>query len=124
MSTLLKGSQSRSWTTFIECISATGRVLNPGIIFKGKDLQAQWFKDEVVKIAPLWHLITTKNGWTNNEVGLRWLEQVYLPQTQPEDESEARLLIMDGHSSHTTVGEAWEYFVSPEVVVISVLTRA
>ncbi|XP_044721129.1 tc5 transposase DNA-binding domain-containing protein [Hirsutella rhossiliensis] len=33
--TLLKGPQSRSWTTFIEAITADGRALTPGIIFKG-----------------------------------------------------------------------------------------
>ena len=40
---------SRAWTSFLECISATGVVLPPAIIFKGKSLQQQWFpidKDE------------------------------------------------------------------------------
>ncbi|KAM4055551.1 Tc5 transposase DNA-binding domain-containing protein [Hirsutella rhossiliensis] len=32
--TLLKGPQSRSWTTFIEAITADGRALTPDIIFK------------------------------------------------------------------------------------------
>jgi hypothetical protein len=36
---LLKGAQSRNWTSFIEAITADGRVLTPGIIFKGKELQ-------------------------------------------------------------------------------------
>ncbi|SCO78505.1 related to transposase [Fusarium oxysporum] len=30
----LKGSQSRNWTTFIEAVTADGRLLKPGIIFK------------------------------------------------------------------------------------------
>ncbi|RYC77913.1 hypothetical protein BFJ63_vAg19213, partial [Fusarium oxysporum f. sp. narcissi] len=30
----LKGSQSRTWTTFIEAVTADGRLLKPGIIFK------------------------------------------------------------------------------------------
>ena len=29
---------SRSWTSFIECISATGRALSPLVIFKGKSV--------------------------------------------------------------------------------------
>lgn len=103
LTSLLKGSQSRSWITFIECISASGRILEPGIIFKGVDLQSQWFEEEVLSIAPEWNVITTKNGWTNNAVGLKWLEQVFLPQTTPSDDSKARLIIMDGHGSHTTV---------------------
>ncbi|OBS16192.1 hypothetical protein FPOA_27690 [Fusarium poae] len=32
----LKGSQSRTWTSFLEAVTATGRLLKPGIIFKGK----------------------------------------------------------------------------------------
>ncbi|KAM5527204.1 transposase [Fusarium oxysporum f. sp. phaseoli] len=47
----LKGSQSRTWTTFIEAVTADGRLLKPGTIFKGKELQQQWFIDEFRKIA-------------------------------------------------------------------------
>ncbi|RKK77648.1 hypothetical protein BFJ71_g16682 [Fusarium oxysporum] len=57
----LKGSQSRTWTTFIEAITADGRLLKPGIIFKGKELQQQWFRDEFRKIAD-WYYITSDNG--------------------------------------------------------------
>ncbi|OBS14966.1 hypothetical protein FPOA_28791 [Fusarium poae] len=32
----LKGSQSRTWTSFLEAVTATSRLLKPGIIFKGK----------------------------------------------------------------------------------------
>ena len=101
--TLLKGSQSRFWTTFIEAVTADGRILEPAIIFKGKGLQKQWFTNEVLKIAPKWSVIPTKNGWTDNDTGLKWLQDVYLPQTNPADESDARLLILDGHMSHTSV---------------------
>lgn len=101
--TILKGSQSREWTSFIECVSADGRLLDPGIIFKGKALQEQWFTKEVLRLAPNWRLITSPKGWTNHEIGLKWLEEVFDQQTRPEDESEARLLIMDGHKSHTQV---------------------
>ncbi|KAJ0132088.1 hypothetical protein HZ326_24823 [Fusarium oxysporum f. sp. albedinis] len=79
----LKGSQSRTWTSFLEAVTATGRLLKPGIIFKGKGLQQQWFIEELKK----------------------WLREVYLPQTQPEDESDARLIILDGHRSH--VSDEW-----------------
>jgi hypothetical protein len=34
----LKGSQSCTWTSFIEAVTADGRLLKPGIIFKGKEL--------------------------------------------------------------------------------------
>lgn len=98
----LKGSQSRTWTSFIEAITADGRALRPGIIFKGKELQSQWFLNEFQKIAD-WHYITSPNGWTDNHIAVRWLEEVYMPQTKPADASDARLIIMDGHGSHATV---------------------
>ena len=48
---LLKSPQSRAWTTFVEAVTADGRVLKPGIIFKGKELQKQWFLEGFRKIA-------------------------------------------------------------------------
>jgi len=86
----LKGSQSRTWTSFLEAVTATGRLLKPGITFKGKELQQQCY-------------ITSDNGWTDNHIAIEWLREVYLPQTQPEDESDVRLIILDGHRSHVSV---------------------
>ncbi|RYC80211.1 hypothetical protein BFJ63_vAg16899, partial [Fusarium oxysporum f. sp. narcissi] len=96
---MLKGVQSRTWTSFIEAVTATGRSLKPGIIFKGKELQKQWFLNEFELIAD-WHYITSPNGWTDNHIALEWLKDVYLPQTEPRDASDARLIILDGHGSH------------------------
>ncbi|KAJ3455242.1 hypothetical protein MRS44_013842 [Fusarium solani] len=79
----LKGSQSRTWTSFLEAVTATGRLLKPGIIFKGNGLSM------------------SSKRWPTVE----WLKEVYLPQTQPEDESDARLIILDGHRSH--VSDEW-----------------
>lgn len=100
----LKSDQGRGWTTFIEAISVTGELLNPAIIFKGKDLQAQLFLKEFKSIAN-WHYVCSDNGWTDDDIGVRWLKDVYLPQTIPllSDESDARLLILDGHKSHPSV---------------------
>ncbi|KAK2471143.1 hypothetical protein H9L39_17374 [Fusarium oxysporum f. sp. albedinis] len=97
----LKGPQTRNWTSFIEAVTADGRALVPGIIFKGKELQKQWFLDEFKQIAD-WYYITSPNGWIDDHIGIEWLERVYLPQTTPADESDARLIILDGHGSHAT----------------------
>jgi hypothetical protein len=48
---LIKGVQSRTWTLFIEAVTATGSALKPGIIFKRKELQKQWFLNEFELIA-------------------------------------------------------------------------
>ncbi|KAM5529298.1 transposase [Fusarium oxysporum f. sp. phaseoli] len=96
---LVKGVQSRTWTSFIKAVTATGRALKPGIIFKGKELQKQWFLSEFELIAD-WHCITSPNGWTDNHIALEWLKDVYLPQMEPRDASDTRLIILDGHGSH------------------------
>ncbi|KAF6524740.1 hypothetical protein HZS61_010535 [Fusarium oxysporum f. sp. conglutinans] len=97
----LKGPQTRNWTSFIEAVTADGRALVPGIIFKGKELQKQWFLDEFKQMTDRYY-ITSPNGWTDDHIGIEWLERVYLPQTTPADESDARLIILDGHGSHAT----------------------
>ncbi|KAF6512733.1 hypothetical protein HZS61_007539 [Fusarium oxysporum f. sp. conglutinans] len=102
---MLKGVQSRTWTSFIEAVTATGRALKPGIIFKGKELQKQWFLNEFELIAD-WHYITSPNGWTDSHIALEWLKDVYLPQTEPRDASDARLIILDGHGSHAQPDKA------------------
>ncbi|KAJ6436136.1 reverse transcriptase [Purpureocillium lavendulum] len=38
---------SRVWTSFIECVSATGTFLPPLVIFKGKSVQQQWFPEDL-----------------------------------------------------------------------------
>ncbi|RKK65519.1 hypothetical protein BFJ68_g18651, partial [Fusarium oxysporum] len=99
----LKGSQSRTWTSFIEAVTADGSLLKPGITFKGKELQQQWFIDGFRKIAD-WYYITSDNGWTDNHIAVEWLKEVYLPQTQPADEYDARLITLDSHWSRVSVG--------------------
>ena len=96
---------SRTWTTIIECISATGASTLPTVIYKGKDVQQQWFPSKL-DIFDNWEFTATENGWTNDKVALEWLEKVFIPQTKPRDRS-ARLLILDGHGSHETTDFLW-----------------
>jgi hypothetical protein len=98
---VLKSPQIRAWTSFIEAVTATGRVLTPEIIFKGKYLQAQWFLNEFKESAN-WYFIISPNGWTNHYIGYSWLVYVYNPQTKPVNPLDTRLIIMDGHGSLST----------------------
>lgn len=84
----------------IECNSALGIALNPLVIFKAKSIQKQWFKRQFLEKNPSWYDKFLENGWTSNSIAVEWLEKVFLPQTQ-SDESNTRLLIIDGHGSHT-----------------------
>ncbi|KAK4122194.1 DDE-domain-containing protein [Parathielavia appendiculata] len=67
-SILRKAPGTRAWTSFIECISATGRYLHPLVIFKGKSVQQQWFP-LYLEFFDGWEFVATENGWTNNAVG-------------------------------------------------------
>ncbi len=89
---------SRAWTSFIECISATGKALTPLVIFKGKSVQQQWFPKDLSPYKG-WEFTATDNAWTSDSTAVEWLEKVFLPQTAT---LEPRLLILDGHGSHET----------------------
>jgi hypothetical protein len=72
---------SRAWTSFIECISATGKALLPLVIFKGKLVQQQWFPTDSIELNTYkgWEVTATENAWTSDETALEWLEKVFLP---------------------------------------------
>jgi hypothetical protein len=80
-----------------------GVALDPLIIFKAKSIQDQWFKREFLAQHPRWEVTFSENGWTSNDIVIEWLERVFLPQTRPENLDDARLLIVDGHGSHTSI---------------------
>jgi hypothetical protein len=66
------------------------------IIFSGKVHQSQWYED----IDPEWLIGLSDNGWTNNELGLLWLEKVFEKHTVQRMLGRHRLLILDGHASY------------------------
>jgi hypothetical protein len=94
--------ENREWASIIECVSATGKKLRCGVIFKGKNLQSTWFP----AIIPDWLYTTSNNGWTSNAIGLEWLQRVFLPETAPSDDR-WRMLILDGHGSHIDLEFLW-----------------
>jgi hypothetical protein len=49
-----------------------------------------------------WHFMHSENGWTSNDIGVYWLEEHFIPQTQPPRRHTWRLLILDNHGSHCT----------------------
>src|SRR4029434_5234741 len=99
----------RAWTSLIECISALGVALPPAVIYKGGDVQQQWFPVEKDEFKD-WLFTATEKGWTNRDVALEWLQRVFIPLTRPQDPTQARLLILDGHDSHTTDDFMWNCF--------------
>jgi hypothetical protein len=48
------------------------------------------------------HFTTSPNDWTNNDLRLTWLEQVFDPYIKGKARRKWRLLTIDGHGSHVT----------------------
>ncbi|KAK6225250.1 transposase [Colletotrichum tabaci] len=102
---------SRAWVSIIECISALGHRLHPLIIYKGMTVQQQWFP---LDLGPYegWQFTATENGWTTDATAVEWLQKVFIPQTVPQGKEEVRLLILDGHGSHTTTDFMWLCYIN------------
>jgi hypothetical protein len=91
---------NRKWVTAIECVGASGYSLPPMIIFKGKVYITGWAED--IGLPGDWQFQVSKNGWTSDDIGLRWLEKIFIPSTFSRLKGRYRLLILDGHGSHLT----------------------
>ena len=89
---------NREWVTTIESISAAGWALPPTIIFKGKLYNQAWFDG----LPGDWRFEVSQNGWTTDEIGLRWLQKLFIPSTNSRTQGRYRLLVLDGHGSHLT----------------------
>jgi hypothetical protein len=88
---------NREWVTVIDCISSYGHRVPPVIIFEGKVHQSTWYSETL----PLdWVIGVSENGWTDNELGLTWLREVFQKHTAHHTKGVYRLLILDGHGSH------------------------
>jgi DDE superfamily endonuclease/Tc5 transposase DNA-binding domain/helix-turn-helix, Psq domain len=100
---LKKQPGSKAWISLIECVSATGSHLPPLVIFKGKHVQQQWYPERLTPFKT-WQFTSTPNGWTSNDTAVEWMEKVFVTRSFPRDPqqaSEPRLLVLDGHGSHT-----------------------
>jgi hypothetical protein len=69
---------NREWVTTVEAINACGWVLPPMIIFKSKRYLESWFS---IDIPDDWRIEVSPNGWTNDAIGLRWLQKQSIPIT-------------------------------------------
>ena len=60
---------SYTWIIIIKYISATGVSILPAVIYKGKNVQQQWFPSQLVKFNG-WFFIATENRWTTDKTAL------------------------------------------------------
>jgi hypothetical protein len=90
---------NREWVTAIDCISSYGWNVPPVIIFEGKMHQSIWYSETLPSD---WVIGVSENGWTDNELGLTWLKEVFEKHTAHRLKGVYRLLILDGYSSHVS----------------------
>ena len=90
----------QEWVSVIECISMDGSALPPMVIFKGKTLTGRWLPENVPHE---WIFSANSQGWTSDEHMKKWLSQHFEPLTREKADGRTRLLIFDGHGSHTTL---------------------
>jgi hypothetical protein len=109
---------NREWVSLIECISTSGRLLPPWIIFKGKQHQKAWYNSLKKGGNPDGFIALSENGWTDNELGLQWLKQCFEPQTRSlHGSSKYRLLIFDGHASHIAT-QAIQFCIASNIILL------
>jgi hypothetical protein len=94
---------SREWITVIGTICADGSSLPPALIYQAVtgNLQDSWLQDfDSTKHAAFF--ASSPTGWTNDELGYRWLETVFdrFTKQKARQGRDWRLLLVDGHGSH------------------------
>jgi hypothetical protein len=66
----------REWVTVIETVGATGWLLPPMVIVKGKIHLSTWYNDS--NLPQDWTIALSEKGWTNDQLGLYWLTEVLI----------------------------------------------
>ena len=97
--------------TVIEATSATGYLLPLLIIFKGKEHPDTWYKE----LPKDWSIAVSPNGWTTDEIGRYWVEKVFNLHTKDRCVGAYRLLVLDGHNSHSTA--QFEHFCGENKII-------
>jgi hypothetical protein len=83
------------------------------IIFEGKVHQSSWYSDTL----PLdWVIEVSENGWTDDKLGLTWLEHMFKKHTMHCTKDVYRLLNLNRHDSHLTL--EFDLFCKEHSVII------
>ncbi|RYN15563.1 hypothetical protein AA0115_g12988, partial [Alternaria tenuissima] len=95
---------SSEWITVVACICSDGSVLSPSLIFKAANgaIQTSWV-DAIQAGNHSVFTTSSPSGWSNNDIGLHWLKEVFERETRRYASTGYRLLLLDGHGSHVTM---------------------
>jgi hypothetical protein len=94
---------NREWITVLPTVCADGTSLPTGIIYQAENgnVRDTWVNDLTPEEDSIL-VSSSPSGWTNDELSLAWLTDVFDRYTKEECRRSYRLLILDGHGSHVT----------------------
>jgi hypothetical protein len=90
--------ENRTSITVIEAILASGKATPPVLIIPGKVHMESWYHRSLVGTE---QVLLSESGYTNDELAIKWLNH-FIFHTQSTPISNAKLLLLDSHSSHQT----------------------
>lgn len=118
----LKGAGTdgnREWITVLAAICADGSWVPPALIYPAKNeaIMDSWLQDFDPEHDKC-YFTSTETGWTNDQVAIEWVEKVFDRETKAKARNgrDWRLLILDGHGSHVTLGFI-EYCIKRRILV-------
>src|SRR5205814_1010093 len=108
---------SREFISLLASICADGTYLPPTLIYKGRsqDMQDTWLED--FSDSETAYFGCSESGWSNDGLGLKWLEQVFEHHTCEKGSHGHQLLIVDGHSSHVNL-KFLDYADKKQIIVL------
>jgi hypothetical protein len=85
-------------------ICANGSRIPPGLIYQSEAglIQDTWL-DNFDENGEVTYFAATQKGWTNENVGLYWLEYIFDRHTKVKIGNHRRLLIVNSHNSHVNM---------------------
>lgn len=87
----------REWTTLVQGVWATGKLIPPFLIVSGKVLISTWFTEDLPRN---WVITVSSSGWINDDLALAWLKHF---DSHAKPVGVYRLFIIDGHESRCSV---------------------
>lgn len=82
----------------IEGISAEGKCIPPAVIIEGSWFMEDWENENQVGSELL---LLSDSGYSNEDLGLLWLDH-FISHSGAGPKAPYKMLLFDGHSSHTT----------------------
>lgn len=95
---------SREFISLVASICTDGATIPPALIYQGdsRDMQDTWLEDFDHSRDEAYFAVSSK-GWTSEDLGVRWLRDIFDRHTKEKAGNSRRLLIADGHSSHVNL---------------------